>query len=751
MNILNKNKTFYVWFTSYLAVFIIPLFFSLFNYFYSIEIIKYESLFHKKTTQNQMKDLVDLKINEIDKLTDQIIWDRQLRLYLKLGESKLKYKEIIEKKIKELRFLNKYIDQIYIINEKKGLSPEDRIIPDNFQSTGIDLKELSKYKEKPFAFNDINKNVKGTELYFIKKFFMMDEGKSDYYVLIFINPLLLNESIMQIEWIENGACFVLDNEGTVLSSVVNIEIDDYFKAHAEEFLNENKNIEEYLEFKKDKHIISMVKSDVIDWYYAIILPESIYYGKMKKFQTFVFILLFLCMILGIFISFFFTRKNYFPILRLVDLFSDKKTKTNYQDYINEFELLEMEIKSVISENTSILDAFSKNRIGLKRLFLRRLIMGEKPEQTIVSNQGNSFGVEFTNKYFTVLIIESSNKDSINIYKLKEELNNNSESLEKEFHGYYLSYSGMNVIILNLQGNDPLEFMSQLKAITGFIKRISGVTFNITSGNIYSSIESISSSYKEALQVLDYQILFNRKKLFLFSDMQNLKKNCKYQYLSNLEDEYKIYNLLTASKYNEAKKQIFYCIDLIEEHYMDIDILKIRLAGFKNLIIESLNIILRDEREILNENVLELIETKSFFQFRNTVNNIVLKLKKISPEKNRSDIVNSVKKYIEEHFSDRNISATDIAGEFGITTQHLSKIFNENNEVGLLQYINICRVEEAKNILLNEPDINVKETSQIVGYFNEITFNRNFRNITGLSPGKFRETKLKGKIKPSESC
>ena len=74
MGIIRKGRTFYIWLTSYILVFIIPLVFSLFNYFYSVDIIKYESLFHNKTTQNQMKDLIDFILAEIENKINQLTW-----------------------------------------------------------------------------------------------------------------------------------------------------------------------------------------------------------------------------------------------------------------------------------------------------------------------------------------------------------------------------------------------------------------------------------------------------------------------------------------------------------------------------------------------------------------------------------------------------------------------------------------------------------------------------------------------------
>ena len=742
MSILTKNKTFYIWLLSYLVVFLIPLVFSLFNYIYSIKIISYESLFHKKTTQNQMKDLVNLKLAEIDRITDQLIWDRQIRLYLKADEVRPEFRDSIEFKTKQLRFLNKYIDQIYIVNENKMRSSGEMLIPENYQSTGINWEKISKNRDRSFIYDDVDRKNEGKELYLITRFFMIDERESGIYLVVFINPSLLNESISQTEWIENGAGFVLDSEGTVLSSVVNIDLDDSFREEVAGFLDEHRDIDEYLEVEKDKHIISLVKLDYFDWYYAIILPEAVYYGKIKQFQTIVLILLSVCLSAGIFLSLLFTRKNYLPVLGLINLFSERNFKKIYQDYLNEFEFLEKEIKSVISENISVNETFRKNTIGLKKLFLRRLIMGEEIEGTVVFDIGSSLGVDFIYDNFAVMVVDSIEKDSTAFLKLKKELDQKSEILEKNFNSFLLVYSGKNIIILNFE--DPFDHAAlnnKLEAVAGFLREDSREPFIITAGKIYDSIAGISMSYSEALQVLDYRTLLGGKRILLFSELRKLRMDRKFQYLSYLENEYKIYNLLTAGKYDEAKMLLEGSLDIIEESYVDVEILKIRLAGFKNILIESLNTILRNDSENLIFLVKKLIAGKSFFQFRNDADFVLAELGRLSPEKDILDFVINAIKYIEKNYDDKNISVTEIAEKLGITPQHLSKIFKEVQGSGPLQYINACRIEEAKKILLNELEINVKDITPIVGYYNEMTFIRNFKSSTGLSPGKYRKVMM----------
>jgi len=738
MGIIRKGRTFYIWLTSYILVFIIPLVFSLFNYFYSVDIIKYESLFHKKTTQNQMKDLIDFKLAEIENITNQLIWDRQIRLFLKLEEENYEFRDSIEQKIKELRFLNPYIDQIYIVNEKREKTSGERIIPDNFQAAGIDWDRISANRDRAFSHDDISSSSEGAELYFTTKFFMMGEDSPDYYLVVFIKPEMLEKSIRQIEWIEKGAGFILNSDGQILSSVVNIEIDSSLRNEAAAFPGNLPENGKYHEIERGGQIISVVKSDILDWYYIIIVPESVFYGRLRNFQNMVLLMLVICLTAGIFLSFFFTRKNYVPIKELVNLFSQKNFKKIYDNYINEFEMLENGIKSVIDENISIKETFLRNKHSLKMVFLRRLIMGEEIGDALAADIGGTFGVEFASDYFTVMIADLRKDDSLNFFRLKNELIRRQETLESKYNCFPLVYSGKNVIIINTDSSDDMSLKKTLAEILALLREDNDLDFLVTAGQIYDSLTGISLSYSEALRVLEYRTLLEEKEILLFSELRNLEKSRTFRYLSYLEDEYKIYNLLAAGNYDEAKKVMEGGINSIEENYIDIDILKLRLAGFQNILIEALNTILRSDRENLKNLVKKIMECKSFLQFRKTADLIFSELALLSPDRNVSDIALSAKKYIEKNYSSKNISGPGIAESLGVTTQYLSKIFKEVNDTGLLQYINICRIEEAKKILLEESDISVKDITKIVGYYNETTFIRNFKSLTGISPGKYRE-------------
>jgi AraC-like DNA-binding protein len=77
----------------------------------------------------------------------------------------------------------------------------------------------------------------------------------------------------------------------------------------------------------------------------------------------------------------------------------------------------------------------------------------------------------------------------------------------------------------------------------------------------------------------------------------------------------------------------------------------------------------------------------------------------------------------------------------ITSKHfVSQVINEVHQVNFFEYINLKRIEEAKQLLRTntKKDLNIIEVAFEVGFNNKGTFNSVFKKITGLTPTEFRK-------------
>jgi AraC-like DNA-binding protein len=94
-------------------------------------------------------------------------------------------------------------------------------------------------------------------------------------------------------------------------------------------------------------------------------------------------------------------------------------------------------------------------------------------------------------------------------------------------------------------------------------------------------------------------------------------------------------------------------------------------------------------------------------------------------------------YIDEHFSDPDLTVGALSERFGMTTANLSLMFKRKLGISPLEYIQQKRVEEAKR-LLDSTQMKVSDISKNVGYYDSRPLMRAFRRIEGTTPAEYRE-------------
>lgn len=93
---------------------------------------------------------------------------------------------------------------------------------------------------------------------------------------------------------------------------------------------------------------------------------------------------------------------------------------------------------------------------------------------------------------------------------------------------------------------------------------------------------------------------------------------------------------------------------------------------------------------------------------------------------------------EKIYADENLSLDDTAKYLSLPPHKFSRFMNLIMDSDFRNFINKFRVEEAKRLLKNEPDLSIKEICYEVGFKSASTFHDSFKKFTGTSPGKFRK-------------
>jgi two-component system response regulator YesN len=106
---------------------------------------------------------------------------------------------------------------------------------------------------------------------------------------------------------------------------------------------------------------------------------------------------------------------------------------------------------------------------------------------------------------------------------------------------------------------------------------------------------------------------------------------------------------------------------------------------------------------------------------------------------RTDLIEKVIAFIDEHYGRSDLSLNVLADQFAVSLFHLSRTFKEQTARNFIDYVVDIRMLKAKELLLTTED-KIKDIADTVGYANVNSFIRIFKRVTGLTPKEYRDRK-----------
>ena len=93
-------------------------------------------------------------------------------------------------------------------------------------------------------------------------------------------------------------------------------------------------------------------------------------------------------------------------------------------------------------------------------------------------------------------------------------------------------------------------------------------------------------------------------------------------------------------------------------------------------------------------------------------------------------------YIDQHFRE-TISLESLCKQFGLSRSSFCSVFPQFAGMPLHKYVANKRIKEAQVLIRSHPERPISQIAAEVGYNDDSTFYRNFLQITGLSPAKYK--------------
>lgn len=111
----------------------------------------------------------------------------------------------------------------------------------------------------------------------------------------------------------------------------------------------------------------------------------------------------------------------------------------------------------------------------------------------------------------------------------------------------------------------------------------------------------------------------------------------------------------------------------------------------------------------------------------------------------ADVIYRAIDYIKKNYMNK-ITLEGMASYVYLSPAYFSRIFKEEIGDNFNSYVNMMRVEAAKKLLLNE-QVPLVDVSTMIGFEGQSYFSKVFKKMTGVTPGKYRESR--GRMHPDK--
>jgi len=402
--------------------------------------------------------------------------------------------------------------------------------------------------------------------------------------------------------------------------------------------------------------------------------------------------------------------NYKPILNLVRSITNKYDSTD----------LRGEIDTITQAFYQIEEHVSEQKMMLMDYLLSNLLYGI----SIPKADAERLDVNLLNGNFCVITIADLKLDSAGRERLGEYIQR-----ESNINTYITDILYKNHVVLICVFSEEQQGVidSLARRIKDFLYDNYRVAYNIGVGHIVSHLDDIQKSYMNALYSMEaasISIPSPDTGVAIIEDYPSEEIALFLQYVKNGQMQ----NALSILE--QVKEYLIEEVDsVLLQRYICYDILT---AYIKCL--DQINY------PISKKETSDLLAHNNFHEFIDALSSSVKQVCESISVRNE-DIQNSLQKqileYINENYTDPNISRTMVADYFGISIYSLSRLFKEIIGVGFSEYITAKRMELSKQLLLTT-DKTIVEIAEETGVKDPSYFSKLFKTSYNMTPSKFRK-------------
>lgn len=464
-----------------------------------------------------------------------------------------------------------------------------------------------------------------------------------------------------------------------------------------------------------------------------------------------------------------TRKNYRPIQLVMNRLQSIQLRTDAPPARrDELAMIDNALTTLISRSADYEKQHHENMLLQRSRLFADLIGGHRlgPEleerlerlSPLPPPDGGSYAIVLAemNEYAQFQNLYSANDQNV----LKFALMNVLQELvrNERLHGWAEWISGNRVAVLvalpgGEEGKSTEDLIGVVEQCRSWVSEKLRLSLSFGIGRAVGRLEQVERSFRSAAEALQHKLSLGGGTILFGEEMAAGDLSNVLPYLGTIAELIKefrqnneawrdrLQDMFASFRKNKLKDDVIRSLlrTLLQMLTLEVGVFSEELhAQLSGEIAESWQRILGEAR------TLDDLETRIGESLNEAYRSYVI----VGKTKTYRAMINEMKSYIEEHFSDPDLSLKHLSDRFQISGKYASYLFKTEFDMKFVDFLVHLRMERAER-MLRETKQPIQDIAMSIGYANSITFGRVFKRTYGLSPGDYRKLKLHASAVSSE--
>ncbi|WP_336787149.1 helix-turn-helix domain-containing protein [Paenibacillus sp. MMO-177] len=781
-SIWQKRKSIIVtWLISYCAVLFVPILISLIVYSQSSAALRSEIHRANDSLLKQVGYTIDNQVDQMKRLTMELTWNARLQTLMYSSRSEADAQYDAYQLVKEFQtYQTSYasIDEFYVTWERENAVLRSGNVRDmktafaTLHDTGrmsyddwlaaVETSEHNQFTLLPL----MDAGVTQSSIAYITHLPKDLNGRQAGTVVVMSDLARFQNAIKSISGFSGGYVLILNRNNEVLLS-------NLPKKQGEEVILQKVRSggeEMPTSMKSGDSEIFYLQSSVSDLKYALVIPSSIYWQKAEYVRKLTLVSVLISVLGAGVLTWFFMRRNYSPIQKLVESLTDKNNDEEHMEW-NELNFIQRAVSRTRSEKDKIAMQLQMHHNVLRSNMLSRLLKGRLDSPIPYEEAFKTYRMEQISDDYAVILFVIENDESL--YEKLPGIDDNERRRFLQFiisnvveelagrydhAGYVAEMDDMMVCLVNLScgSGDEEQYKKDLHEIATeaqrFLKRYD-MDLTVAISGKHGTLPGIAAAYSEAVDAMEYKMVLGKKGIITYDDIRTTPSEAvQFGYYYPLQAEQQLINLIKIGDFEQASAFMNEITDRnFQQPMMNLTLAKCFMFNLVGTMVKAINELGDGKGSVLNDNpnwmngIMACDTVQEMRQELHALLKDVCAFASTRLESNMTheraesirDLSARVAGYIEANYGDSNMNVNTLGEQFDLKGSYLSKLFKTQTGEGLLDYLHKYRIAEAKR-RMTELQESVNEVSRAVGYNDAATFIRVFKKYEGITPGKYKE-------------